>query len=271
MPELSGGMLAGDGIAGRGPSYGIPTIRVDGGDARAVYNATLEARAVALEHSCPVLIEVSSQLTQTLLLLPKGLRGGLTLRFTPLSMTSQASLPHCFWQSRVFVWVLHRDFVWCLVLAVCCMCSFANVLNTAHTALTNALSMQAMSYRSGHHSTSDDSSRYRTAEEMQEWRARDPVTRFQAFLDEAGWWDLEQEKGLRIAVRKEVRPGSPAQPSPLVPDSHRGRSKDCVYETTLRQSNCVPLASLDNGCKAQELICCDCIAAPTHCRALLAI
>ena len=64
--------------------------------------------------------------------------------------------------------------------------------------------VQAMSYRSGHHSTSDDSSRYRTAEEMQEWRARDPVTRFQAFLDEAGWWGPEQEKSLRVAVRKEV-------------------------------------------------------------------
>ena len=64
--------------------------------------------------------------------------------------------------------------------------------------------LQAMSYRSGHHSTSDDSSRYRTAEEMQEWRARDPVTRFQAFLNEAGWWDPEQEKGLRVAMRKEV-------------------------------------------------------------------
>lgn len=50
--------LAGDGIAGRGPSYGIPTIRVDGGDARAVYNVTLEARNIALSHSCPVLIEV---------------------------------------------------------------------------------------------------------------------------------------------------------------------------------------------------------------------
>lgn len=39
---------------------------------------------------------------------------------------------------------------------------------------------------------------------MQEWRARDPVTRFQAFLNEAGWWDPEQEKGLRVAMRKEV-------------------------------------------------------------------
>lgn len=80
-----------------------------------------------------------------------------------------------------------------------------NVLILAHTVIADAVChMQAMSYRSGHHSTSDDSSRYRTAEEMQEWRARDPVTRFQAFLDEAGWWDPEKEKTLRVAVRKQV-------------------------------------------------------------------
>ena len=64
--------------------------------------------------------------------------------------------------------------------------------------------LQAMSYRSGHHSTSDDSSRYRTAEAMQEWRARDPVARFQNFLSEAGWWSADREKALRVAVRKEV-------------------------------------------------------------------
>ena len=51
-------MHTGDGIAGRGPGYGVPSIRVDGGDARAVYNATLQARDLALERSCPVLIEV---------------------------------------------------------------------------------------------------------------------------------------------------------------------------------------------------------------------
>ncbi len=53
---------AGDGIVGRGPSYGIPSVRVDGGDVRAVYNATAEARRIALEHTCPVLIEVRSRL-----------------------------------------------------------------------------------------------------------------------------------------------------------------------------------------------------------------
>ena len=48
---------AGDGIAARGPGYGIPSIRVDGNDLWAVYAATKEARALALRQNTPVLIE----------------------------------------------------------------------------------------------------------------------------------------------------------------------------------------------------------------------
>jgi 2-oxoisovalerate dehydrogenase E1 component alpha subunit len=47
----------GDGIASRGPGYGIATIRVDGNDLLAVYNATKKARLMALSESRPVLIE----------------------------------------------------------------------------------------------------------------------------------------------------------------------------------------------------------------------
>jgi len=47
----------GDGIAGRGPAYGIHTIRVDGNDVFAVYNATKAARDLAVNQSKPVLIE----------------------------------------------------------------------------------------------------------------------------------------------------------------------------------------------------------------------
>ena len=36
----------GDGIAARGPGYGMTTIRVDGNDVFAVYNATKAARCV---------------------------------------------------------------------------------------------------------------------------------------------------------------------------------------------------------------------------------
>ncbi|KAI7883149.1 Dehydrogenase, E1 component [Lichtheimia hyalospora FSU 10163] len=47
----------GDGIASRGVGYGIDTIRVDGNDIWAVYNATKAARQIAVEENRPVLIE----------------------------------------------------------------------------------------------------------------------------------------------------------------------------------------------------------------------
>lgn len=47
----------GDGIAARGPGYGIPTFRVDGNDLWAVYAVTKEARRLALQNSTPILIE----------------------------------------------------------------------------------------------------------------------------------------------------------------------------------------------------------------------
>jgi 2-oxoisovalerate dehydrogenase E1 component alpha subunit len=49
--------LAGDGVAGRGPGYGLKTLRVDGNDALAVYEATRLARQMAVEDNQPVLIE----------------------------------------------------------------------------------------------------------------------------------------------------------------------------------------------------------------------
>lgn len=48
---------SGDGIASRGPGYGINTIRVDGNDVLAVYNATKKAKEYSLKESKPVLIE----------------------------------------------------------------------------------------------------------------------------------------------------------------------------------------------------------------------
>lgn len=47
----------GDGIACKGPSYGINTIRVDGNDVLAVYKATKLAKEYAIRESKPVLIE----------------------------------------------------------------------------------------------------------------------------------------------------------------------------------------------------------------------
>lgn len=51
---------AGDGIALRGAAYGMPAIRVDGGDVRAVYNAVAQARQQAVSSCGPVLVEAMS-------------------------------------------------------------------------------------------------------------------------------------------------------------------------------------------------------------------
>lgn len=51
---------AGDGIAVRGTSYGMPTIRVDGNDLFAIYFATKKARELIIRDKMPVLIEAIS-------------------------------------------------------------------------------------------------------------------------------------------------------------------------------------------------------------------
>ncbi|MGL5669346.1 MAG: thiamine pyrophosphate-dependent dehydrogenase E1 component subunit alpha, partial [Shewanella sp.] len=94
--------FAGNGIASRGVGYGMHTIRVDGNDMLAVLAATQQARAYAIEHNAPVLIE-------------------------------------------------------------------------------------AMTYRLGAHSSSDDPSGYRSKEEEAKWQQHDPVKRFKLWLINKGW------------------------------------------------------------------------------------
>lgn len=110
----------GDGIAVRGPAYGIHTIRVDGGDTLALYDATAHAREFAVANNRPVLIE-------------------------------------------------------------------------------------AMAYRGGHHSTSDDSSRYRSMEELTYWHEKESaLERMRLYVEKRGLWDSEKELKLRQDNRKEV-------------------------------------------------------------------
>jgi len=123
----------GDGIAVRGPAYGMPTIRVDGNDVFAVYNATQAAKDICLRENRPVLIE-------------------------------------------------------------------------------------AMTYRIGHHSTSDDSSAYRSVDEVRYWDQKDhPITRFARYLISKGLWDEAKEKEWKETARKEVMAAFSAAEKKLKP------------------------------------------------------
>ncbi|KAM6288797.1 2-oxoisovalerate dehydrogenase subunit alpha, mitochondrial [Aegotheles albertisi] len=65
--------------------------------------------------------------------------------------------------------------------------------------------IEAMTYRIGHHSTSDDSSAYRSVDEVNYWDKQDhPISRLRHYMANRGWWDEEQEKGWRKSSRKMV-------------------------------------------------------------------
>ena len=55
--------------------------------------------------------------------------------------------------------------------------------------------IEAMTYRIGHHSTSDDSSAYRSVDEVKFWDATDhPISRFRQYMLAKNWWDDAKEE-----------------------------------------------------------------------------
>ncbi|OUR69672.1 3-methyl-2-oxobutanoate dehydrogenase [Marinomonas sp. 42_23_T18] len=64
--------------------------------------------------------------------------------------------------------------------------------------------IEAMTYRLGAHSSSDDPSGYRNKSEEDTWRSKCPVSRFKQWLILQGWWDEEQEEARKEAHRNSV-------------------------------------------------------------------
>ncbi|CAN4097569.1 unnamed protein product [Withania somnifera] len=65
--------------------------------------------------------------------------------------------------------------------------------------------VEAMTYRVSHHSTSDDSTKYRCVKEIEQWRTeKSPVTRFRKWIQRNGWWDDQNETELRGNIIKQV-------------------------------------------------------------------
>ncbi len=143
-----GEQYAGDGIAPRGVAYGMKTIRVDGNDVFAVYQATKLARELAVEHNEPVLIE-------------------------------------------------------------------------------------GMSYRMAGHSTSDDPTGYRSREEEDAWRAKDPVERFQKWLEKKKWVTAEDAQSNYDAKKAEVLAALKA--AETIPVPHIDELINDVYDTPTKQ------------------------------------
>jgi 2-oxoisovalerate dehydrogenase E1 component alpha subunit len=59
-------------------------------------------------------------------------------------------------------------------------------------------------YRYGPHSSADDDTRYRPREEVEQWRQRDPILRYQRFLARQGLWSADWEHQLRAEIAQEL-------------------------------------------------------------------
>lgn len=74
-------------------------------------------------------------------------------------------------------------------------------------ALTNnkPVIVEAMAYRVGHHSTSDDSTAYRSAEEIDVWQNMEhPIRKLQNYMQKKGWWNEQEENEHIKSIRKQV-------------------------------------------------------------------
>jgi pyruvate dehydrogenase E1 component alpha subunit len=77
--------------------------------------------------------------------------------------------------------------------------------------------IEAVTYRLGPHTTSDDPARYRDEDEAAEWRMRDPLARVRALLERAGAWTPEWQAELEAkasAVIEEAVAQAEALPQP---------------------------------------------------------
>lgn len=64
--------------------------------------------------------------------------------------------------------------------------------------------IEALTYRLGDHTTSDDASRYRSDEIVSGHWKEDPIARLKTYLTEEGGWSVEDEEALLVACRQEI-------------------------------------------------------------------
>ncbi|MGW0177360.1 pyruvate dehydrogenase (acetyl-transferring) E1 component subunit alpha [Rhodococcus sp. NPDC003322] len=77
--------------------------------------------------------------------------------------------------------------------------------------------VEALTYRMGPHTTSDDPTRYRTGADLEPWRARDPIDRIRRLLEREDAWDGEFDGRVREKAEGAAaafRAGTLALPDP---------------------------------------------------------
>ena len=64
--------------------------------------------------------------------------------------------------------------------------------------------IEAVTYRKGAHTTSDDPTKYRTKEEEQQWESKDPLRRLKLYLEAKKLWSEKEEEKIIPQYKEEV-------------------------------------------------------------------
>ncbi len=96
-----------------------------------------------------------------------------------------------------------------------CYAVTAKHMDDARNGLGPSL-IEALTYRVGAHTTSDDPTKYRPAEELEYWKVRDPLTRFEKFLRRQGVGDdfFEEVAIAGDQLAEQIRAETFAMPNP---------------------------------------------------------
>ncbi len=87
--------------------------------------------------------------------------------------------------------------------------------------------IEAVTYRLGPHTTSDDPTRYRSQEEVDHWTARDPIPRYRTYLQSIGVWTERLEH--RVETRSARLCAELRDAIVNTPDMDVGELFDTVY------------------------------------------
>jgi pyruvate dehydrogenase E1 component alpha subunit len=64
--------------------------------------------------------------------------------------------------------------------------------------------IECVTYRLGDHTTADDASRYRSREEVEHWRKKDPIERLRKYMENAGLWNKSYDQEVHAQATERV-------------------------------------------------------------------
>jgi pyruvate dehydrogenase E1 component alpha subunit len=98
------------------------------------------------------------------------------------------------------------------------------VYRAAHEALTAAREgrgpalIECVTYRVADHTTADDASRYRSRDEVELWKTRDPIERLRKFMEKKGLWTKSYDGAVRSEAKQRVEAAVLEEESAPPPD-----------------------------------------------------